>query len=406
MVKRSDEKVIKLCEQKQCTGCAACFSVCPTNSISMQENIYSEIHPVLNTDTCIQCGLCQDVCPQIKDISFKECIKCFAGWRNDEYKRRDSSSGGIAALLYEKFLDAGYVCYGVKYNLTKGAYYTLITSTEDIDQIKGSKYVQADVGEVFKEIGRKLKENKKILFIGTPCQVAGLENLISVKYKKFRKNITLIDFLCHGTVPGKYLLNEIHNIENKKKFCVDGISFRSNIPKINYYFSLYYNNKLRYSRKAELQPYFYGFLHSTFCRESCVECLYKCEKRVGDVTLGDFIGLGGMDPIKIPYGINPSLVFINSKQGEKAIKLIQDESVLIERKAAEAISGGPSFKQKNVDSNMRRRFRKLYISGGYDYAKKRTINRKMIIDFYFAKLFSYTKRVIRKVIKIMKRGKR
>lgn len=404
MVEKNNCKFIGLCDSEKCSGCSACFNVCPTNSILMQENQYAEIHPIVNYDTCLNCGLCRKVCPQISGINFKECSKCYAGWRSDENKRKNSSSGGIAALIYEKFFKLGYTCYGVKYDFKTGALFLPVKSIKDIDQMKGSKYVQANVGKIFSDIGNKLENNEKIVFIGSPCQIAGIENFINVKYKKFRENIILIDFLCHGTVPGKYLLDEIHEIECNKKTHVNGISFRSNISKRNYYFSLYHNYHLFYSKKAELQPYFYGFLNSTFCRDSCIDCPYKYEKRVGDVTLGDFIGLGYSIPITIPQGINPSLILINSKQGEKVIKEIQNESVLIERNFEEALLGGPSFHRKNVNNNKREKFRELYITSGYNNARNKVISKKMVIEYYTSKFYMLKRRIKKKMFKIL-RGK-
>lgn len=403
MVEKCFGKYIKLCPSEKCTGCSACYNVCPTGSILMKEDNYAEMHPYINNSNCISCGLCQKVCPQLSKNELKDPQRCYAAWRKDEKKRKDSSSGGIAALLYEKLLDQGFVCYGVKFDSDKGAYFFRITKKSEVEDIKGSKYVQAEIGMMLKSIGEELSHGKRVLFIGTPCQAAGLEGfIVNTKYNSYKNNLIIVDFLCHGTVPGKYLLNEIERIKKDEKVEADFVAFRSNLLDRNYHFSLFKEGKIVYSKKAELQPYFYGFLNSLFCRESCTDCLYKQKQRVGDITIGDFIGLGKTSPISIPMGINPSVMLTNSSLGKKVLDIIENDCIFVERNISEAIVGGPSFKRKNVNNKKRKCFRKMYIRLGYNKSVEKIVRRFMWCDYIKNMMVTLIKKARRKILKLLR----
>lgn len=404
MVTDGTEKRVTICDEKSCTGCSACSNICPTGSIIMCENEWGEYHPYIDKRTCIKCGRCYSVCPNNNRTVLPNAKCCYAAWRKSNKDREDSSSGGVAALLYEKCFEDGWSVYGVEYDRYKGVNFTNALSMEQLEKYKGSKYVQARVGLIFQNIKKDLMNGKHVLFIGSPCQVAGLESFIkNTACKKYRNNLVTVDFLCHGSVPQRYLYDEIEEIEKKKKICAEKVIFRSNDMRKNYYLTFLQNNVEVYSVKAERQRYFYCFLHSISCRESCLHCFYKQENRIGDITIGDFIGVGRKIPITLPTGINPSVVLINSKNGEDVIEKVSCECVLVKRDIKEAIDGGPSFRCDNSISTRRNIFRKYYLSCGWVAAADRAIKIEMNVKFIIVPMIKFGRRALHKLKRIIKR---
>ena len=376
----------EVCLLDLCTGCGACKNICPQNCIEFRENEIGVEYAVINTEICIHCHLCEKVCPNINTPPFSVVDKCYVGWRRDQSKRGDSLSGGIAAVISEKFVQHGNVVVGVKFEEKKGAFYVCGKALDDIEQFKGSKYVQAEMGNVFAEIEKELLSGKKVVFIGLPCQVAAVSLFFNINKQKreLSKKLYTIDFLCHGSMPNKYLLEELYYLRTKKNIKYDDISFRGNNPKKNYHFCLYNNKKVVYSKKAENQYYFYSFLNSIATKESCLHCPYKHEKRVGDITLGDFIGLGKKIDFKasLKEKGNPSLLLVNTEKGKNLMELCGEEIKLWERPLEEAIEGGPSLRGgTEVDSELRKKFKKEYVKYGFHTASKKTFGLKMKIQY-------------------------
>lgn len=395
-------KQINLCEPEKCTGCGACSNICPTCSIQMVEDEYAEMHPIINSDTCVKCGQCINVCPSLKYESLYEPKECYAAWRNEENERLYSSSGGISSLLAEWIINHSGVFYGVLYDRKDGIYFSRIDSFNDIPKTRGSKYAQAYIGEVYKNIGVDISQDKKVLFIGSPCQVAGLNSFLNVsKYKRFIGNLISIDFLCHGTVPQKYLFEEIEFLEEKYNSVAKECVFRSNDIRYNYYLTLKNENSVFYQKKAELDVYFYCFLHSISCRQSCMNCSYKQRKRTGDITIGDYIGLGKNESFTFMPGVNPSVVLINNKKGEEILNFLQDNATLIQRTVDEAVEGGPSLKNENLSSIQHNQFRIDYPRYGFVKSTKK-YHKKMICSYYSAYVTAFLKRIRNKLYRLIK----
>lgn len=398
MVKECIEQV-KLCEHEKCTGCSACFSICPTNSIMMKEDSYAEMHPFINDKTCIRCGLCMKVCPQIQIVNYYEPYFCYAAWSSNHDEYINSSSGGIATLLAKSVIKQEGVYYGVEFNRNNGVCFKRITKYDEISRTQGSKYVQANLELTFREIGQDLSDNRLVIFVGSPCQVAGLKNYIEYsRFNSYKSNLLTVDFLCHGTVPQKYLMEEIAFIEKKYSFRADECIFRSNRPERNYHLTLLEKNIMFYQKRAERNRYFYCFLHAITCRDSCMDCKFKQKNRVGDITIGDFIGLGQGIPFDFVKGINPSLVFVNSEKGKIQINKIISEGTFIKRPISEAVKGGPSLKKGNLSSNERSTFRQRYIKYGF-ISSTNNLKYIMMIDMYVSKFRNMFIKCTKKIIK-------
>jgi coenzyme F420-reducing hydrogenase beta subunit len=314
--------------------------------------------------------------------------------------------GGIAAVLSELYIQRGGVVYGVVYERKQGVFFKRATLSSELEQFKGSKYVQARMSESFSNVKRDLKQGKEVLFFGTPCQIAGLNAYLSGDRDKdsLFAYLCTVDFLCHGAVPESYLKEELNYLEEKFNFQSDRISFRSNEPDKNYYLCIMQQDELKYHKKAEIQRYFYCFLNSISLRESCFHCQYKNTERVGDITLGDFIGIGQ----KIKFDIsketmmNPSLILVNTAQGEKMLELCRDNVSLWDRDLDEAIAGGPSLRGCNEPNELHTKFRKLYADKGFVKAANQVTFVPMRVDTFKRNCNIVIRKIKRVIIKIRK----
>ena len=177
-----------------CTGCGACVNSCPVNAIVMGADSEGFSYPEVNEDNCIECGKCLNVCPV---LSYKNSNnpkpKIYAVRAEDEV-RAVSSSGGVFSVLAEAVLDANGVVCGAAFDKEMCLHHILIDNKKELYKLRGSKYLQSDVGTIYKEIEEVLKEGRKVLFTGTPCQNAALRNILTKEYD----NLLLVDIICHG----------------------------------------------------------------------------------------------------------------------------------------------------------------------------------------------------------------
>lgn len=296
-------------EVKDCYGCFACLSKCPKQCISIKKDKIGHLYPHAN-ENCIKCNACLKVCPSINKIKLNTPLFVYAATGKDYKIIENSSSGGIATILSQEFISSGGIVYGCASKKNFIFKHIRCENLEELESLKGSKYVQSDISEVYSLINEDLKCNKKVLFIGTPCQVAAIKTY-------FKNNILLytVDLICHG-VPSIQILKD--SIPNNFKTDVHSISFRD---KKIYQIKLYQNSKIIYTRPLNKDLYLKGFFTSIFNRESCFSCKYATSNRVSDITLGDFWGLEK----KFFYKGGGSLCIINTINGESLYCKINDK---------------------------------------------------------------------------------
>ncbi len=308
------KKRIQLPSIDHCTGCQACRVVCPVNAITMQENKKGHIYPVVDEEICIMCNKCAYTCPEIKRPSFAEAQqKVYACWINDKYSRKYSTSGGISYALSRKIIDEGGVFCGVVYQY-QSAEHQICNEINELYRFQGSKYVHSDVKNVYVEIENLLKAGKKVLFSGTPCQVAGLRAYLRKSYQ----TLFCIDILCHGVPSRKILRDRIQHIEataNGKE--VKDIRFRDKNPDQHTTYVKYtFSDDSFVKMPVQHDAYFRCFVTNYSLRENCFNCQYSCIRRVGDITLADFWGYAPKRFKFHSYRKGTSLVIVNTNQGE------------------------------------------------------------------------------------------
>lgn len=362
-----------ICEKNKCCGCEACVNICPKSAIEMKEDEYGVKYPNINKELCINCGMCKKVCPQINKEDRNEVLICFAADRKNQAMKLDSASGGVASVLYEKFLEnrKNGIIFGVEFDERNCAIFKKTSNVGDIDKFKGSKYVQAEVRTLYKDIVEALKLEKDVLVVGTPCQIGAINRILKMK-KISTENLITVDLICHGVSPSKYLRENIDYLKEKYKFKkIDKISFRSNRKYRNFHFYMETINKLgkkkAYNRLSMEDPYFYGFLKGISLRESCYNCQYANTERVSDITIGDFIGLGKHPEFPKFEGNseNISIILCNTLKGKKYITELGEEIILTQRSLEEALIEGTSLKAPFAKHEFRKEFLENYKKYGF-----------------------------------------
>lgn len=312
--------MIEIKNKQDCCGCESCVQCCPKQCISMHEDNEGSLYPVVDKEACVDCGLCEKVCPVILQDSPREPLSSYIAINPNEEIRLKSSSGGIFTLLAEAIIREGGVVFGARFDENWEVVHAWTDTIEGLAPFRGSKYVQSRIGNTYSEAKEFLKQGRKVLFSGTPCQIAGLKKYLHKDYA----NLLTVDFICHGVPsPGvwrRYLseLRESLRAERgdgrnsvpsylKELPVITDISFRD---KSNGWKE--YGFRLRYTASEATQntdsasaikeekdlfmpfmenPFMKGFLADIYLRPSCYACPSKSGKSGSDITIADAWGM-------------------------------------------------------------------------------------------------------------------
>lgn len=360
-----------------CTSCMACFNSCPVDAIKIEKDKYGEFRPYIDSDKCIKCGKCKKVCPSNNPPKFNEIKKCYAAISKNKKEMLESASGGIAYEISKDIILNDGIVYGVIIDKKLTTKHVRVDNILDLKDTKGSKYAQSYIGNTFTRVKKDLKDNKRVLFVGSPCQVAGLKNFLNKDYD----NLITVDLVCHGNVPNGYIKEYCQKI-NKN---INKVTFRE---KRKYCLKLY-NNKL--FKKIKNDKYLYTFLKDISLKESCHHCIYATNKRMGDITLGDFWALKE----DIPY----SIVMVNSSKGEQVISNL-NAIELKEKDINKSIKGNDSFEHPQGKHPARINFNKGVIKGFNIGLKTSKINKIIRREKYPRQLRTFLDKINDKISKI------
>ncbi len=305
--------MIDIIDKKDCVGCNACVQRCPKHCISMREDEQGFLYPKVDLDLCIQCNLCEKVCPVINQAESRKPLETLAAKNPDDVVRMTSSSGGIFYALAEKIIEEGGVVFGARFNNQWDVIHDYAETLEGIKAFQGSKYVQSRIGETFQQTEKFLKAGRKLMFTGTPCQIAALRLFLRKEYS----NLLAVDVACHSVPSPKVWKNYINS---KKDISFDSINFRDKTNGwLNYGFSLSDKNNCVFYQKSSENVYMRGFLNDLYSRPSCAACPAKAGKSGSDITLADFWGIWNVKP-DFDSHTGASAVIVNSSKGMIAIR--------------------------------------------------------------------------------------
>lgn len=355
-----------ICDLEQCFGCCACYNCCPTNAIKIVEDNWGNIVPNIESNKCIGCGLCKKVCPAINKSDFRRPKYAYAAISNDDEIYKTATSGGIATAMSRAIINDNGVVYGAAFiGNTLELRHIRVDEIEKLEKLKGSKYVQSNIGSSYKQIKKDLDNNRKVLFIGTPCQVDGLLRYLNKGYQ----NLITVNLICHGVPANRLFIEHIEHILNDDSEFTN-VSFRNNNE---YILKVQTSNKTEYTNIFYKDLYFLGFMRKVFFRNSCYNCKYAQQNRVGDITIGDFWGFDESDPFPVNTRNGLSVVLVNTEKGEMFFQKIGKDLIYQNRSVDEAVKINAQLNHPSTKSYEFNIFRKRYLKYGFEKAAKKTL---------------------------------
>ena len=402
--------MINIQNKYECCGCSACVQKCPKQCIFIKEDEEGFLYPVLNSQDCIDCGICEKVCPVLHQADERKPLKVYAVKNRNEEIRKQSSSGGVFTLLAEEVIKEGGVVFGARFDEKWEVKHDFTETMEGLGAFRGSKYVQSRLEDNYQKAEAFLKQGRKVLFSGTPCQVAGLKLFLHKEYD----NLLTVDFVCHGVPsPGvwrQYLKETIARMCDKNSVSsdpismanahVESISFRNKQfgwKKFSFALTLSamarsgVKNTVSLNEVFPQNTFMKGFLANLYLRPSCYACPAKCGISGSDITIGDLWGapsiIGQDDDDK-----GTSLVLINKdipylkNHLSLWVKEIDYSSVLVYN---------PSIERSVEEPKKRTLF---YSSLKRGYCMEKVVSKLMKVSFYDI-CIRLMKRIVKRIIR-------
>ena len=291
--------------KSQCCGCTACVSACPKQCIRMAEDKEGFLYPQIDTTDCVDCGLCEKVCPVLHPVQAKERPAVFAAVNNNSEVRMQSSSGGIFTLLAEQTIQKGGVVFGACFDKEWNVVHRYTETLEGLSVFRGSKYVQSDMGTSFQDAKRFLDQGREVLFSGTPCQIVGLKNYLRKSYPI----LLTVEVACHGVPSPKVWKSYLSGKRN-----IHYINFRSKIQGWkNFRLELISADGRVEGASLENNFYMKAFFTNLSLRPSCYACATKIKNSQSDIVIADFWGIDQVQP-EIDDNKGCSLVIVNKSE--------------------------------------------------------------------------------------------
>lgn len=340
--------------KEECTGCSACYNICPKNSIQMVQDEEGFFYPEI-VGNCIECKRCESVCPKLNvplnicdfdKSAYAACTKNFDVWKR-------SASGGAFSEICKVFGDDTTMFVGAAWDGLR-VQHQAVVGIDNIKPLCKSKYISSYIGTVFKDIQSYLLNGQKVVFCGTPCQVAGLRNYLGKNFAS--DNILTIDLICHGVGSPTVFSNCIKQMEQQFGVQIDGYEFRSkrNVFETNYITKIIYGTESKYLINDQ---YMQLFLKQDCLRPSCGKnCIYRNGNRTGDITIADFKGLEEVFPFLSGEKKNFSTIVCNTPKGFSVVEKLKHEMIMYECGVENIIKYNPLFAKQTWFSGNRNKF--------------------------------------------------
>ena len=349
-----------ICRTELCTGCASCAAVCPQGCISLVPSSEGFLYPSVDEDLCLDCGKCVSACPNNTPVKARVPSATYAGWSTDETIRASSSSGGAFHCLAESVIRQGGVVFGAVLCEDLVVRHTVADNLPSLAKMRGSKYAQSEMGDNYALVGCYLSEGRKVLFSGTPCQIAGLRSAFGQ-----REGLVLVDIVCHGVPSVKFFRHYIGGLKERYPD-MDARSFQfRTLPAWNAVPNAVVGGE-RVPLRGHDSIYTKLFLKNMLHRESCYSCPYARAERVSDITIADFWEIGAESPFDYDTAGGCSLVLVNTPVGEAQFAALESTFFSCARTLSEAVAGNAQLRAPSERPDNRR--------GIYDFLLSHTLD--------------------------------
>ena len=278
--------MIKITDKTLCAGCSSCVNACPRSCISMERDEEGFRYPTVNTSSCINCGICENVCPLLHPVDTKDqSAKAAYVARNRKPEiLSESSSGGFFFGICEYVMSLNGVVYGAGFDQDFNVCHLRAEKIEECRQFMGSKYVQSRIGKTYQEVKADLNQGRVVLFSGTPCQVQGLMTYLN---RNSYPNLILVDLICHGVGSEAVWDSYLESEKKRNNSKLNNISFRSKkYGYQNFAMKLSFDNKTTY-KTSRTDQYLRAFTTNLILRPSCYTCHFKSVFHISDLTIYD-----------------------------------------------------------------------------------------------------------------------
>lgn len=311
-----------LLNDSKCNGCHACESSCPYNCIDMNDKGEGFLYPIVDRNICVDCEICIKVCPVINPPQPENIPVAYASYNKNNAIRNLSSSGGIFDLISKNILNKGGVVFGAAMSDDCSfVEHICIDSLDKLSVLYGSKYLQSKIGNTYRQVKEYLKEDKYVLFTGTPCQVGALKSYLKKDYEKLYTQ----DLVCHGVASPLAWKKYLSSIEKRFSSKVSKVFFRNKTYGWKLFsMKIQFSNGTEYLKDLTKDSYFKGFISNLYLRQSCHDCSFKTISRISDITLADFWGIDNVSP-EMNDDKGTSLVIIHSDKGKELFSELKNE---------------------------------------------------------------------------------
>lgn len=310
-------------EKKDCCGCGACEQACPFHAIHMLPDEKGFLYPQIDLNLCRDCGICDQVCGFDENNRWLSSLepKIYAAKHKMSGVRAQSTSGGAFTALSDEILRQGGVIYGAAYDEKLNVKHIRVVDEMGRNRLRGSKYVQSDMGNCFQEVQQDLADGHKVLFSGTPCQIASLRTFLKKEYE----NLITVDLVCHGVPSNKLWQDYLQLIQHKTGHKIVAANHREKTetgwhhPQVKLEFDDHKPHKF-----YGTQSYFQLF-NTNFClRPSCLYCKFLSYARPSDISIADYWGI---ERFRKDFDDNKgtSMILINTEKGIKLFEKIQTD---------------------------------------------------------------------------------
>lgn len=343
-------EAIQITDKTKCSGCTACANACPKNAILMKPDQEGFLYPEVQKALCISCGICQKVCPVQSYTEPATETACYIVRNRDEAVLKDSTSGGAFTAFASAVIENNGIVYGTGYDENMRVVCKQARTVEQLVEMRGSKFVQSELGDTYRQIKAQLQQGETVLFTGTPCQIEGLLAYLGEK----PNNLICIDFVCRGVPSPKLWENYVRTMENKYRSKMVGAKFKNKT--YGYHattMKVDFENGKTYYGSGRVDPMMKAFVTELASRPSCFSCAFKTVNRNSDITMFDCYGFSRITSLPDDNKGYSSLL-VHSEKGRELMNAVQNQFILYEADVEEVVGANGIMVRRSARPNSKR----------------------------------------------------